>query len=169
MTDDEIGALIAEKQAENLPDTTLVIFTRVPIQAALTPAEREGAKAQIDVIVSREDAGLHAIDDLLGYFHDLVDAHPRVQVSFKIVGGDTFSAKLEELYDKPPTEEEIAAFVETQRDAIDNLGRFNAAVKLMRDTGEYDPQATEQEVLDWYARVEAAVKAGGKRGDGRGA
>ena len=159
MTDEEIADAIQTKQAEDLPDTTLVIFARVPLEVTLTPAPECGKPALIDVKVSRDDVSLFGIDDLLGYFHALVDAYePHIDVNFEIVGGNLFSEKLSDLYSVPPTEEEIAEYVEAQRDAIENLGRFNAAVSLMRESGEYDANATEAEVLNWYARVEAAAK-----------
>lgn len=152
LEDEEILSLIEKKQAENLPATHLVVFTRVPIKATLTPAKDENSQALIQVTVNRDDVTLHSIDDLLGYFHALVEVYKKVNVSFEIEGGNQFSEKLSDLYANAPSEEEVLEYVARQKEAIENAQHFNAALATMQSTGEYHDSHTEQDVLDWYER-----------------
>lgn len=112
LSDDEILDLIAQKQTEGLPDTTLVILTRTPIDATLHPATAN-KPAYIDVKVNKSNATLIAIDDLLGYFHKLSEVYTTLDVEFEIVGGNEFETILSK-YDTPATEEEVEEFLAKQ-------------------------------------------------------
>lgn len=125
MDDEEIEAAMLAKSGENLSPTTLVIFTPVPLCATLSPATQGQSSCLLTIQVSKEDASLRGIDKLLGYFHDLADAYrPHLDISFEIVGGNTFSEKLSELYAEPPTEDELAEFLAAQKEAAEELARF---------------------------------------------
>jgi len=150
MTEKEIEKAITELKSQDLPDTTIVIFTKTPISVTLT---QNKDKAILDVKVDKEESSLSEIDQLLGYFHALVDANPKINVAFEVVGGNTFTEKLSDMYTKPPTEEYLAEFVEKNRDGLEEMARFNQALYEMQTTGKYDPSYTEKEVLDWYDKI----------------